>query len=102
MNGWKELTFSVPYMIEGETNWRVDYLRGEYYVRVIMDDVVDWYILDAPAQSHKGLALTCTVTCSHLSSLLTKKNLHLYFDDENGIGTAQDLLGKVLAGTGWT
>ncbi len=102
MNGWKELSFTVPYAIDGEKNWRIDYLRGEHLVRVIIDGDVDWYILDSPAQSHKGLTASCTVTCSHLSSLLNKKNLFLYFDDENGIGTAQELLGKALAGTGWT
>lgn len=34
--------------------------------------------------------------------LLRSKNIYLTFDDENGIGTCQDLLDKILVNTGWT
>lgn len=101
MNGWKELSFSLPYVVDGEDNWRNDYIRGEYLVRYVNENHVDWYILHAPTKSHKGLSVGYSVTCSHVSSLLSKKNLYLYFDDENGIGTARELLEKVLTGTGW-
>ena len=48
------------------------------------------------------MSLGYSITCSHLSSLLNKKNLFVYFDDMNGIGTAQYLLEQALSGTGWT
>lgn len=102
MNGWKELTFTLPFHIEGKENWRNKFLHGEYLVRLISGDETDWFILHAPSKSHKGMTALYEVTCSHVSSLLNRKNLFLYFDDLNGIGTAQELLEKVLENTGWT
>lgn len=91
MNGWKELSFSLPYLVEGKENWRNAFVRGEFLVRLTLDGVTDWYIIHAPSKSHKGQTLGYSITCSHLSSLLNKKNLFVYFDDENGIGTAREL-----------
>ena len=62
----------------------------------------DWFLLNAPKRSHKGLAVSTAITCQHVCSLLSKKNLFLTFDDTNGIGTAQNLLEQVLQNTGWT
>ena len=38
----------------------------------------------------------------HISDILNKKGYDKYFDEESGIGTAQELMEKVLEGTGWT
>lgn len=57
--------------------------------------------MEAPKRSHKGMEVIATVTCEHVASLLNKKQLHLVFDDTNGIGTAKYLLEQVLKGTGW-
>ena len=46
--------------------------------------------------------MSATITCQHVCSLLSKKNLFLTFDDTNGIGTAHYLLEQALANTGWT
>ena len=46
--------------------------------------------------------MSATITCQHVCSLLSKKNLFLTFDDTNGTGTAQYLLEQVLQNTGWT
>ena len=62
----------------------------------------DWFLLNTPKHSHKGLAVSATITCQHVCSLLSKKNLFLTFDDTNGIGTAQYLLEQALQNTGWT
>ena len=66
------------------------------------DGVKDWFLLNAPKRSHKGLAVSATITCQHICSLLSKKNLFLSFDDTNGIGTARYLLEQALSNTGWT
>lgn len=58
--------------------------------------------MNAPKRSHKGLAVSASIACQHVCSLLSKKNLFLTFDDTNGIGTAQHLLEQVLQNTGWT
>ena len=58
--------------------------------------------MNAPKRSHKGLAVSATITCQHVCSLLSKKNLFLTFDDTNGIGTARYLLEQALQNTGWT
>lgn len=62
----------------------------------------DWFLLNSPKRSHKGLAVSASITCQHVCSMLSKKNLFLTFDDTNGIGTAQHLLEQVLQNTGWT
>ena len=58
--------------------------------------------MNAPKSSHKGLAVSAAITCQHVCSLLSKKNLFLTFDDTNGIGTARYLLEQALQNTGWT
>ena len=58
--------------------------------------------MNTPKQSHKGLAVSATITCQNVCAMLSKKNLFLTFDDTNGIGTAQYLLEQTLANTGWT
>lgn len=61
---------------------------------VARDGARDWFLLNAPKRSHKGLTVSATISCEHVCSLLSKKNLFLSFDDTNGIGTAQYLLGQ--------
>lgn len=89
MNGWKELTFTLPYFLDGEKNWRNAYIRGETLVRLVRGGETDWFLLSAPSKQHKGLAASTEITCPHISSLLNKRGMALYFDDTNGIGTAQ-------------
>lgn len=101
ISGWKELAFALPLTVNSQRNYRWDYIRSGYLVRLERDGVADWFVLDAPKRSHKGLDISATVTCAHVCSLLEKKNIYLTFDDTNGIGTAQYLLEQVLAGTGW-
>lgn len=102
LNGWKEISFTLPRLVNGEVNHRWDYIKSEYLLRYTKGDFVDWFILQEPNKSHSGLIATNTVKCVHVSSQLNKKNLYVEFDDENGIGTVQYLIGKALAGTGWS
>ena len=101
ISGWKELSFALPKTVDGKRNFRWDFIRSGHLVRMERDGLTDWFLLQAPKRSHKGLSVSGTVTCEHVCSLLNKKNLHLTFDDTNGIGTAQYLLEQALAGTGW-
>ena len=68
----------------------------------MIDGKSDWFIIHAPKKTKNNKAITNTVKCSHVSSILKTKNLYLVFDDQNGIGTVQDLIEKTLASTGWT
>lgn len=102
IGGWKELSFTVARIVNGKRNFRWQFLRSGYLVRLVRDGVPDWFLLHAPRHSHKGQAVTAVITCEHVCSLLAKKNVYLTFDDTNGIGTAQHLLEQVLAGTGWS
>lgn len=101
ISGWKELTFSLPKTVNGQRNFRWDYIRSGYLVRLLRDGMADWFLMESPKRSHKGMLVSATVTCDHACSLLDKKNIYLTFDDTNGVGTAQYLLEQVLAGTGW-
>lgn len=97
LNGWKEVSFSLP---RGSFRW--DYIRSEYLLRLKIGAAIDWFIIHTPKKTKNSKAITQQVTCSHLSSILKTKNLYLAFDEENGIGTAEYLLEQILANTGWT
>lgn len=97
LNGWKEISFSLP---RGSFRW--DYIRSEYLLRLKIGTAIDWFIIHTPKKTKNSKAITQQVTCSHLSSILKTKNLYLAFDEENGIGTAEYLLEQILANTGWT
>lgn len=101
INGWKELSFELPFMIEKEKNFRWSYIKNDYLLRQVYGDETDWFIIHAPKRVRNGRAVSNTVKCSHISSLLKTKNLYLVFDDTNGIGTAQYLIGRALTNTGW-
>ena len=82
----------MPYLVDGENNFRWDYIKNEYLVRVLSGNEKDWYILTAP-QNTRNSTISTTVECQHLSTMLKSKNIYLVFDDENGIGTLQYLVG---------
>lgn len=101
LNGWKELSFTLPYMMDKKTNFRWKYIRNEYRVRVKDGDEEDWYIISTPKKEKSAKSISGTVSCYHCSSVLKTKNLYLVFDDTNGIGTCQELVEKALMNTGW-
>lgn len=92
----------MPYVINLQRNFRWDYIQNEYLVRFRLDDEEDWFVLQKPKPAKNGLKITNEVVCPHLSTLLKTKNLYLVFDDENGIGTIQQLAALALTNTGWT
>ena len=100
--GWKEITFDLPFLIEKENNFRWNYVRNEYLLRVRRDDIEDWFFLQAPSKKKNGKAVTNNVRCVHVSAGLKTKNIYFVFDDENGIGTIDYLMGQVLTNTTWS
>lgn len=106
-NGWKELSFSLPSVInteEGtERNYRLDYLIADWRIRVIDDHETDWYIISEPKITHSALSQEVDVVAGHVSQLLKLKQMGLEFSDTEGnnIGTALELLTTILDGTGW-
>lgn len=102
LSGWREMSFDLPYLIDGENNWRWKYIRNEYRVRVIEDEKEDWFIITAPKKQKSSGRISGSVTCGHLSGVLKTKNLYLAFDETNGIGTLPYLMNQILAGTGWS
>lgn len=102
LNGWKEISFNIPYMINKFTNFRWKFIRNEYQLRLRIDDKEDWFIIHSPKRSKNNKAISNNVKCSHISSILKTKNLYLAFDDTNGIGTLPFLMNRALSNTGWT
>lgn len=130
-NGWKELNFVIPGVMEvGEgpqqRNFRLDYIKPEYKLRLyatdddgnglleshavrdgdgyrFVRDKVDWYIISQPRISHENFTVNVSVKANHVSQILKTKNLGLVFSDKEGnnVGTAKQLLDTVLDGTGW-
>lgn len=97
LNGWKEISFSLP-----PTSFRWNFIKSEYLLRLKIGTATDWFIIHTPKKTRGNRFVGQEVSCSHLSSILKTKNLYLAFDDENGIGTADYLLGQILANTGWS
>lgn len=87
-------------MIDEEENFRWKYIKAEYLIKFTDGNYVDWYIINEPSGTRNN-AISSTVTCSHISTLLKTKNIYLTFDDENGIGPFDELAEKILEGTGW-
>lgn len=106
-NGWKELSFNIPYEIiqNGtlEDNYRINYIKPGFLIKLIDDEGEDWFVINKPVVNHNGNKKTMSVTAGHISQDLKIKNLGLEFSDEYGgnIGTAEELLTTVLQGTGW-
>lgn len=104
-NGWKELSFTIP-----SDDYRFKYLIADYRLKVVENDgkppcdPYDWYLITKPTVNHTGHAKTINVTAGHISQLLKTKNLSLEFSDKEGnnVGRADQLLGTVLDGTGWS
>ena len=102
MNGWKELTFTLPVKVNGDINWRMQFMTNEYELRVIDGTETDWFRLSEPSDVDDGIKAEIKVTAPHCSVILKKRNLFMAFTDENGIGTLAELATKALDGTGWT
>ena len=100
-DGVKELTFSIPYMVDGKKNFRWKYLKSEYLIRLIYNGKTEWYIAQKPVKRKDRNGIYGDVTCAGSESALKTMNIYKEFDDENGIGTISELVDKILAGTGW-
>lgn len=89
--GWKELTFELPFSVDQKNNFRWNYIKNDYLIRYENGDTIDWFIVKAPKRTKNGKIVSATVKCPHISTVLKTKNLYLTFDDTNGIGTARYL-----------
>ena len=110
LDGNKELSFTIPARILDDAgkwmeNPRRPYLRNEYIVRLTdSDDPEEWdeYFISEPADIRTSRVLELEVECEHVSKRLANKNLFLELkDDGSGVGTARELLERILNGTGW-
>lgn len=102
VNGWKEISFNLSKCdVNGEQNYRCDFIKNENHIYLTEDGITDVYCIKSPAALHDKSKLQFTVTCNHISEELKTKNLFKYFDDENGIGTCQELIEKAISGSGW-
>lgn len=106
-NGWKELSFSIPSSytdVDGpHENYRTQYLKADYKIRLIDDEGIDWFIISEPKVTHNSFSKSYHVTAGHISQLLRLKNLGLEFSDDEGnnVGTAKELATAILERTGW-
>lgn len=96
------LSFSLPYVVHAKKNFRWDFVKAEYLVRLTVDKKLDWFIVDQPDRQKDGKRIGTSVNCSHLSMQLKTKNIYMTFDDTNGIDNLPGLMEKVLRGTLWS
>ena len=96
------LSFLLPRMVDRARNFRWDFIRAEYLIRLTVDEIRDWFIIDQPSRSKSSAGIGTEVNCSHLSMQLKTRNLYKTFDEHNGIGTLPHLMRQALMGTAWT
>lgn len=102
MDGSKTVTFTLPKKLnDGEDNYRAAYMTNDFLLRLGIDGVFDWFVIDEPEDSHTAQNVI-KVTAHHISTLLNRKNLYGFFDDTNGIDTCYNLISKALTDTGWS
>ena len=100
-DGVKNLSFSIPYSVNGKRNFRWKYLKSEYLIRLIYNGKTEWYIAQQPSKRKDKNSVYGEVSCSGTEAALKTQNIYKEFYDENGIGTIGELVDKILAGTGW-
>ena len=54
--GWKELSFALPYSVDKQRNFRWDYIKNDYLVRLINGETTEWFTLTAPKKTKNGKA----------------------------------------------
>ena len=102
ISGYKEVSFTLPRVCNGQRNFRWNFVRNEYRLRLKVGNSVDWFMIQKPKRQHGTQSILNTVVCPHESLVLKTKNVYLVFDDENGIDTIQNLVSKALVNTGWS
>lgn len=100
-DGINELSFTIPYFAGDARNFRWDFLKAEYLVRLYDNGREEWFVADKPVKKKDRGSIVGTVSCQGTPILLKTKNIYMEFDDENGIGTIDYLMEQILKGTGW-
>ena len=72
-NGWKELSFTLPSVCETESgsapNFRIQYLKADYRIRLIDDHEIDWFIVSEPKVTHQAFSHNISVVAGHISQM---------------------------------
>lgn len=100
-NGVPMLSFNIPYIIDNEANFRWQYLKSEYQIKMVRGGKIEWFVASKPTKSKSNKQIVGVVKCNGLAATLKTKNIYLVFNDENGIGTIDYLMEQILNGTGW-
>lgn len=101
INGISTLTFSIPYYVNSEKNFRWQYLKSEYLIKMVRGSKSEWFIASKPTKTKSNKEIVGVVKCNGFPAILKTKNIYMTFDDENGIGTVDYLMEQILTGTGW-
>lgn len=72
--GWKELNFKLPFVADKNRNFRWDYIKNEYMIKLIEGDKTDYYLITAPTEQKGGQSISNSVHCPHISANLKTKN----------------------------
>lgn len=67
IGGYKSLSFILPRIMDGEKNFRWDFIRNELLIRLTLDGKRDWFIIQAPSKSQSKSGMSQSVTCGHVS-----------------------------------
>lgn len=63
-DGIRTLSFSIPYMIDEEENFRWNYLRNEFLIRLVDDGKTMWFVADQPKKGKSNKSINGDVVCS--------------------------------------
>ncbi len=66
-NGWQELNFDIPIVVDGERNWRAELIKNEYLIRRDDGKEIEWFCISAPEDDQSGKETKIRVQCPHIS-----------------------------------
>lgn len=102
LSGWQSLSFVMPRVVDDVQNFRWDFIKPEYKVRLTVGNRKEWFYINQPKRVRNASSVTNTVDCDHICRNLKTKSVYLTFNDTNGIGHIDELAERILKGTGWS
>ena len=63
-DGVGSLSFNIPYMVDSKKNFRWQYLKNEYMIRLVDNGKTEWFIANKPVKKKTGKEIIGSVTCT--------------------------------------
>ena len=66
LSGWQSLSFVMPRVVDDVQNFRWDFIKPEYKVRLTIGSRKEWFYINQPKRVRNASSVTNTVDCDHI------------------------------------